>query len=163
MMVAAKAIPRSLFFALMQALPRRSSDTQSHGSIAAWSACKTATGIRGPGRPSRRAQNEDVQRRSLRCQRATGQNNLQRASSDVPERRRLLMLCQKKSHSVVPLSRTRRRSRKDGTPVTKLALQRGASRRAEHNNSQLSTSVVPPHTLLQPTQAANPSLESSRR
>ena len=71
-LVEVKAIHQSLFFALMQAVPRRSSDSQSHGkqasgSIAARSACKTVTGIRGPGWPSQRAQNEDIKRGSLRC------------------------------------------------------------------------------------------------
>ena len=138
-MVEVMAIPQSLFFALIP-VAREASFRVNHG-LFGFQNCERRS-IRWPGRPSRRAQNEDVQRRSLRCHRATAQNNLKGASNNVPQRRRLLItLCQRESHSIVPLARTRRRPRKDGTPVIKMALQRGASRRAEHNTSQLSMNV----------------------
>ena len=141
-MVAAKAIQRSLFFALMQALPRRSSDTHGRTGQSRPGPPIKLTASRNPqgqdGRPGR-AQNEDVQRRSLRCTTEPRPKTTSSAnSSDVPE-------SLPSPHHVVPeqkatasckLSRTRRQLHvKDGTPVTKLALQRGASHRAEHNNS----------------------------
>ena len=81
-MVGAKAIPQSFFFELKHAVPRCSSDSQSHGKQASGSiaACRppelrqkvhprSGTGAPCPtsaGSLPQRAQNEDVQRRSLR-------------------------------------------------------------------------------------------------